>query len=195
MNPPLPRAVLPEAAWEGETGESLHKLGLSPHGLLNLVPDADSVNTRLARDRERHEAKLAEVNRSVGERVPGGSMRQFSLIPDFCWTGELGALLMMRLELFPYDDWNMIFLPADEKTADALDLPLHPSGNVPAFEAAAERLIGEADMRLRAAVAEAGRTQDFARLQDEREEIREKVRGLARTFLGEMDKAWASRHG
>jgi hypothetical protein len=192
---PMQGNVLPDPVWEGEMSNFLRMLGMSPDDPSSLMPDANSVNARLARDREKHEARLSEINRSVAERVPGGRMRQFSLIPDSCWNGELGAFLMMRLGLFPYDDWNMIFLPADEKTADALDLPVHPNGNVPAFEEAAERLIGEGDMRLRVALAEAGRTQDFARFQDEVEEIREKVRGLAKTFLDEMDKDWASRAG
>jgi hypothetical protein len=171
----------------------LRQLGMSPDDPSNLVPDSNSVNSRLDRDRAKHEAKLEEINRSVAARVPGGQMRAFSLLPDPCWNGELGHLLMMRLELFPYDDWNMIFLPADAETAAALDLPLHPSGNVPAFVAKAERFLSDADARLRAAHEEASRTHEFGKFNDDLEEIRDKVKGLARAFLSDLDKAWQER--
>lgn len=187
------RKVFPDEVWQGKTGEMLRMLGMSPDDPSNLVPDANSVNARLDRDREKFEARLAEMNRSVAAKVPGGQMRGFSLLPDPCWNGEMGHLLMMRLELFPYDDWNMIFLPADAATAAAMDMPLHPNGNVPAFVANAEKFLRDADAHLRAAHDEASRTQDFGKFHDEMEDIRDRVRALARAFLGELDKAWQER--
>lgn len=187
------RKVFPDEVWEGKTGDMLRQLGMSPDDASSLVPDSNSINARLDRDRATHEAKLEEMNRGVASRVPGGQMRAFSLLPDLCWNGEMGHLLMMRLDLFPYDDWNMIFLPADAKTAAALDMPLHPNGNVPAFVDKAERFLRDADERLRAAHAEASRTQDFGQFNEDLEEIRDKVRGLARAFLGDLDKAWEER--
>jgi len=187
------RKVFPDEVWQGKTGEMLRTLGMGPDDPSNLVPDANSVNARLDRDREKFEARLAEMNRSVAARVPGGQMRGFSLLPDPCWNGELAHLLMMRLDLFPYDDWNMIFLPADAATAAALDMPMHPNGNVPAFVENAEQFLRVADTRLRAAHDEATRTQNFGQFGEDLEEIRDKVKGLARAFLGELDKAWQER--
>jgi hypothetical protein len=187
------RKVFPDEVWQGKTGDMLRMLGMSPDDPSNLVPDANSVNARLDRDREKFEARLAEMNRSVAARVPGGLMRGFSLLPDPCWNGEMAHLLMMRLELFPYDDWNMIFLPADAATAAALDMPIHPNGNVPAFVANAEKFLRDADAHLRAAHDEASRTQDFGKFQEELEDIRDRVRALARAFLSELDKAWQTR--
>jgi hypothetical protein len=124
--------VLPDEVWQGKTGDMLRMLGMSPNDPSNLVPDANSVNARLDRDRAKFEARLAEMNRTVAERVPGGQMRGFSLLPDPCWNGEMGQLLMMRLELFPYDDWNMIFLPATSPPSfqtpnDSCARPTHAS--------------------------------------------------------------------
>lgn len=187
------RKVFPDEVWQGKTGEMLRMLGMSPDDPSNLVPDANSVNARLDRDRAKFDARLAEMNRSVAAKVPGGQMRGFSLLPDPCWNGEMGHLLMMRLELFPYDDWNMIFLPVDAATAAAMDMPIHPNGNVPAFVANAEKFLRDADAHLRAAHDEASRTQDFGKFHDELEDIRDRVRALARAFLGELDKAWQER--
>jgi hypothetical protein len=187
------RRVLPDEVWQGKTGEMLRTLGMSPDDPSNLIPDANSVNERLDRDRAKHEARLEEANRNAAAKVPGGRMRGFSLLPDTCWNGELGQLLMMRLDLFPYDDWNMIFLPADAATAAALDMPIHPNGNVPDFVAKAEKFLRDADAHLRAAHERAAQTQDFAQFGDDLEEIRNKVKGLARAFLGELDTAWQER--
>ena len=196
--PPTPpehqqRHVLPDEVWQGKTGEMLRALGMSPDDPSNLIPDVNSVNVRLDRDRARHEAKLEELNRNTAAKVPGGRMRGFSLLPDPCWNGELGQLLMMRLDLFPYDDWNMIFLPADAETAAALDKPIQPNGNEPDFVAKAELFLRDAEAHLRAAHDEATRTQDFGQFGDELDEIRDKVKGLARSFLSELDKAWQER--
>lgn len=192
---PPQRRVIPASMWEGPQGDFLRRVGMGPDDESNLVPDARSVDERLERDKAAYEQKLAEMNKSVSERVPGGSMRGFWLLPDPCWNGRMGQLLMMRLGLFPYEDWNLVFLPADEKTAEALNLPPHPGRDIPAFVTASERFLTDAEAALRAAHDEAARTHEFGRFGEAVDEIKERVRGLARSFLGEMDKAWENRHG
>ncbi len=187
---PPQRRVIPASMWQGPSGDMLRKIGMSPDDESNFVTDTHSVNERLERDKAAYEKKLAEMNRSVSERIPGGSMRGFWLLPDPCWNGKMGQFLMMRLGLFPYEDWNLVFLPTDEKTAEALNLPPHPGRDVPAFVTAAERFLVDAEAALTAAHDEAGRTHEFGHFGETVEEIKEKVRGLARTFLGELDKTW-----
>jgi hypothetical protein len=135
------------------------------------------------------------MNRSVAERVPGGRMRGFSLLPDSCWTGELGRFLMMRLDLFPYDAWNMVLLPANTATAEALDMPPHPNGDVAVFVAKATEFLREAEARLRAAQEEATVTEDFAKFQETLEDMRDRVRALATAFLRDLDTSWKERDG
>lgn len=152
----------------------LRMLDMSPDDPSNLVPDANSVNARNERDKVAFEAKLAQVNRNIAQRTNGCSMRGFSLLPDPCWSGGMGHLLMMRLDLFPYEDWNLVLLPADEHTARHLDMPPHPNLDVPVFVTASENFLREADARLRQAHAEADRTHNFAAFGDAREAIRNK---------------------
>ncbi len=191
---PSRQRIIPTSMWDGPNGEMLRQIGMSPDDESNFVADSHSVDERLEHGKAAYEKKLAELNRSVSERIPGASMRGFWLLPDPCWKGELGRFLMMRLGLFPYEDWNLIFLPTDEKSAEALNLPPHPGRDIPAFVTSSERFLRDAEAHLSTAHDEAGRTHEFGRFQETVEEIQEKVRGLARTFLGEMDKVWENRH-
>lgn len=184
------RKIFPDEVWEGKNGEMLRMLGMSPDDASNVVPTVDSVNARNARDKAALEQKLAKINLDIAARTNGGAMRGFSLLPDPCWAGELGHLLMLRLDLFPLEDWNLVLLPADMRTAQFLDLPPHPNQDIPQFVSASEKFLKDADVALRTAHAEAGRTQDFAKFGDAREEIRNKIKGLAAAFLASMDEAW-----
>jgi hypothetical protein len=195
LDPPPRQKVFPDDVWEGKTGDFLRLLGKSPDDEPDLVPDNHPVNERLARDRARHEEKLADINARIRERFPDAAMRPFSLLPDACWNGELGHLLMCRLELFPFDDWNMIFLPSDMKTAEALELPVHPGRDISDFVDTAMQFLHDADHHLAATHKQAGETGDLEIFADAMDEMRDKVKGLARKLLGELDKRWENRSG
>jgi hypothetical protein len=192
---PPRRKVFPDELWEGKTGDFLRLLGKSPDEESNLVPDNHSVSQRLARDRARHEEKLADINARIQERFPDATMRPFSLLPDPCWNGELGHFLMYRLELFPYDDWNMIFLPNDMKTAEALELPVHPGRDIPDFVDTAMQFLHDANHHLAETHRQASETNEFGMFADAMDEIRDQVKGLARKLLGELDQRWENRGG
>lgn len=182
--------VIPAEMWDGESGAMLRALGMSPDDESNLVPNQQSLEERLAAGRATLEAKLMRVNDDTARRTGGGSVRPFFLLPDPCWNGEMGHLLMMRLDLYPYDDWNIAFLPVDERTALKLDAPMHPNGNLPAFVKASEEFLAREEAHLRAAHEEAGRTQEFGAFGDTREQIRNRIKALAGFFLAELHKAW-----
>ena len=132
QQPPQQLRVLPAELWDdGPVGKLLRDLGMSPDDESNLVPTGASIDARVARDRARHEAKLAEINRDVAQRTGGGSVMPFFLIPEPCWNGDMGTFFMARLRFFPYDDWNVLFLPADERTAKIMNAPVCPYGEIP----------------------------------------------------------------
>jgi|CXWL01.1.fsa_nt_gi hypothetical protein len=186
--------VIPAEMWEGELGDMLRTLGMSPDDESNLVPNQQSLEERLALGRAQLEAKLMRVNDDIARRTNGGSMRPFFLLPDPCWNGDMGHFLMMRLDLFPYDDWNVSFLPVDERTALKLDAPMHPNGNLPAFVKASEEFLTREEANLREAHAEAGRSQDFGAFGDARDQIRSRIKALAGFFHAELHKAWRHHH-
>ncbi len=182
--------VFPDAVWQGKSGDFLREMGFSPSDEANLVPNSDSINARIEQGRASMEARQAQVQRSAESRLPGAKLKAFFLIPDPCWNGPSGAFLMTSLDLYPYDDWNVMFLAADERTAKALDIALHPNGNIPAFVQAAERTVDETQVDLNGAHHEAGRTHNFAAYNEAREEARGRVKLQAGLFAKKIVEIW-----
>ncbi len=60
-------------------------------------------------------------------------VRAFFIFAEIMGT-PLGAWMIMRLKLGPYDAWNTIYLPTTPAMARALGLPLHPQRNLPEFD-------------------------------------------------------------
>jgi hypothetical protein len=198
--PPPPQAqpprqkILPDQLWQGEMGDLLRAVGMSPDDEANQAPSWEEVDARVARDKAAHEAKWKQVNADVAAKTKGGSVRPFFLIPESCWNGELGHFLLMRLKLSPYADWNVAFLPADERTAAAMDLPIHPNRDIPEILAAAETFVRHALARMNAAMAEADRTHEFARFKEEQDDVTDSVRAFAVHVLKQLDVLKGSGH-
>lgn len=189
------RKVIPEEAWQGKTGEMLRELGMSPDDESNLIANTASINARLDAGKSALEARLAKAQANARALLPQAELRAFSLIPDPCWNGDTGVFLMASLDLYPYDDWNIVFLAADERTAMAMDIAIHPNGNVPAFVTAAEKFLAEAQAHLKRATDEAELTHDFAGFHDVREDVQLRVKGLAMSFARALIEAWDKRKG
>jgi hypothetical protein len=186
--------VLPGDVWEGKTGAFLRELGFDPNDESNFVPNAASVNARLDEQRAAFQAKVAKVRARIQSTVKDAKIEPFSLIPDPCWNGPMGQFLLMRLELFPYEDWNIAYLPADQRTAFVMNAPPHPGGDIPAFVETATAFLAKAEAALDEAYRETGRTQDFAKFNDVRENIRARVKALAGLFAGQMMEAWKAHN-
>jgi len=194
--PPQPGApqpgqqIFPDQLWEGQTGEILRAIGMQPDDESNFVPTQESTDARVARDKAAHEARWAELNRDVAARTCGGSMRPFFLIPEPCWNGELCDFLIVTLKLSPYQDWNVAFMPADQCTGSMMNLPVHPDGDDPEVVKLAIDFVTAARDRYKACYAEVDRAQEFGRLNDEIEDIADKVRGLAVKILAQYGETW-----
>lgn len=154
----------------------------------NATP-AHALRERLEAGKCAIEANLMRANDDIARRTGGGSLRPFFLLPDPCWNGAMGQFLMQRLGLFPYDDWNIALLPVDERTAFMLDAPMHPDGNLPAFEKASAKFLAREEAFLRDAHADADSDAG-----DAREQVRGRVKALAGFFLAELTKVWRQRH-
>lgn len=191
QQPPQQLRVLPAELWDdGPVGKLLRDLGMSPDDESNLVPTGASIDARVARDRARHEAKLAEINRDVAQRTGGGSVMPFFLIPEPCWNGDMGTFFMARLRFYPFDDWNVLFLPADERTAKIMNAPACPYGEIPGAVALVEEFIRRSEVRLAAVHAEVDRTRNFAALAEAVDSVRADVWGLAAGIANHIGAKW-----
>lgn len=158
-----------------------------------LVPDAAAVSARVEQGKAAFDARHAQVQRNAQARFADAQIRPFFLIPDPCWNGPTGTFLMTSLELYPYDDWNVMFLAGDARTADTLDLALHPNGNVPAFVHAADKVMDDARMSVDAAHADAELSRTYGAYHDAREDARGRVKLLAGQFAKQLVDAWQKR--
>jgi hypothetical protein len=109
-------------------------------------------------------------------------LRPFWLIQDNCWNGEAGDFLLYTLRLNPYDEWNTVILPVDERSASILDLPIHPGGNIPHLAETGRAAILALRDKLRAAHDEVQRTHEFGRFADIHDDTVAKVKALAQLF-------------
>ncbi|MGE0741813.1 MAG: hypothetical protein AB7O98_10765 [Hyphomonadaceae bacterium] len=184
------RKVFPDDVWQGQTGELLRTLGMSPDDESNLVPNASSINAGIDASRRAHETAHAEAQQRVESVLPGARLRPFFLVPDPIWNSPAGVFLMTSLELFPYDAWNVIYLAADERTSAVLDIAIHPNGDIPTFVEASRRFMIDAQAQMKRAHDEAGQTHEFGKYQEAREDVRERVKALAAAFSQTLIEAW-----
>jgi hypothetical protein len=191
-NPHQQQRAIPAEIWDGEMGNVLRQAGFNPDDESNLVPNAASVDARNARGRAECDAKLAEINRDVEKRAAGGQVKPYFLFHEPVWNSDIGGFLMYRLQMFPFDDWNVIFLPDDERTAKFLDLPVNPGGPIPGSTEIARQWMEESKAKLAAASAEAERTNNFAAVGETMQDIKRDVWGIASYFANHIGagEAW-----
>lgn len=190
-DPHARRKVFPDDIWEGKHGDLLRTLGMSPDDESNLVPNASSINAAIDRSKAAHELAYADVVARVRSTMPSAEIKPFSLVPDVVWNSSAGVFLMTTLELYPYDQWNIMYLAADERTAMVLDLAPHPGKDVPAFVQASQQFMETAQAhmdKVRARIAQTENWAAFAELQDD---MRERVKTMAALFARRIAEAWA----
>ena len=139
------------------------------------------------------EARGLELQRTTRSVFAGAQMRPYFLIPASCWEGLVGKFLTTTLELYQHDNWNVMFLAADEATSSALDIALHPNAELPAFIHAATQLMDECQLNMNGAHNEAARTGNFTGYNQARDEARERVKLLAGLFARQIVDAWQRR--
>jgi len=189
------RKVFPDEVWNGPSGAMLRELGLSPNDENNLVPNAASINARLQEGKSRLETRTAQAQANAQSALRDAQLRPFFLIPDPIWNSDAGTFLMTSLDLFPYDDWNVVFLGGDQRTAVVMDIALHPDGNVPTFVEIALAFMADAHAYMKRAQAEAELTTDYAAFQDAREDAQLRVKSLAMSFARALIQAWETHKG
>jgi hypothetical protein len=161
-----------------------------PDDASNFFTDDESVNALIAADRARQEAQLARLSAEAEERTAGGSMRMFFLIPASCWRGDMGDFFMKRLGFSPYGDWNVVFMAADDATARAMDVPIHPGAPIPGTIDLVEQFVRESHERLELAQVAAERSGKPAAFAATEHEVKADVWGLASYLAGKNGVAF-----
>jgi hypothetical protein len=152
--------------------------------------DSYRVRERFDGSRARLAARHEEKSCDAKARFARAEVRPFCLIPETFWSGKSAELLSSRLDLFPYDDWNVAFLAADEASAALLGLPSHPGAVSSATTADVGKLLAAAELQLTTGYANAERARNFSQYAQEREEVRDRLTIFARKVLFALDEGW-----
>jgi hypothetical protein len=169
------------------------RIGAKPDDPDNLRVTPDDVARMIDEGRKAVDARIRQLQaKALAEGHDDIRLRPFWLIQDNCWNGEVGDFLLYNLRLNPYDEWNTVILPVDERSASILDLPIHPGGVIPALAKTGEAAILALRDELRAAQEEAQRTHEFGRFADIHDDTVTKVKALAQMFATGLVEAHKS---
>jgi uncharacterized protein YneF (UPF0154 family) len=176
--------IVPPELWNDPKGAAFFaRIGAKPDDPDNLRVSHDEVRRMMDEGRKAVEERVRQVQaRALAEGHGDIRVRPFWLIQDNCWNAEVGDFLLYTLRLNPYEEWNTLILPVDERGASILNLPLHPGGNIPHLEEAGRAIILALRDKLSAAYEEAKRTHEFGRVADAHDDTVAKVKKLAQTF-------------
>lgn len=122
--------VFGEAVFE-RFGPWLNEMGFHKDSARNLVPDKAEYARRLKRSAQIQSERWRDTAAALVARHGSGAIKPFFLFEEQIFHSETGDWLVRVLDLYPYDRWNVTYLPTDATTARALGLPLHPDITIP----------------------------------------------------------------
>jgi hypothetical protein len=138
------RRVFSEAVFAGKHGDMLRSLGFSPNDQANIIPDAAEFDRRIKQSLARQDARRTEIEAELLRTRGHNAIRPFFILAEPVFNSQLGQWLIRLMNLLPYDDWNIVYLPLDRETQAAMGgLPLHPCQSIgPIDELMRERIGG-----------------------------------------------------
>ena len=188
--PPGQTKIIPDEIWQGEMGDALRAAGLSPDDDSNFVPSPERVAARIARDQAASHAKLIKMNDEIFARTNGGFVQPFFLFPEPCWNGDTGHFLTMRMQMSPHEDWNVAFLPTEERWCTVLGLPRHPNEDVLLFQSDVDKFLRKAMAKMDAIREECDRTHDVALFKTQHDELKALIRAFAGWLREQYTDLW-----
>jgi len=182
--PDSEKHIVPPKAWaDPERAAFFARIGAKPNDPDNLRVTHDDVRRMMDEGRGAVEERTRQLQARMSAQGHGNiRLRPFWLIQDNCWNGEAGDFLLYTLRLNPYEEWNTVILPVDERGASILNLPIHPGGSIPHLEETGRAAILALRDKLLAAHEEARRTNEFGRVADAHDDTVAKVKALAKLF-------------
>jgi hypothetical protein len=184
--------IVPPEMWDDpKNAEFFARIGAKPDDPDNLRVTHDDVRRMIDEGRKAVDERIRQMKaKARAEGHEDIRLSMFWLIQENCWNGEVGDFLIYQLRLNPYDEWNTVILPVDERSAAILDRPIHPGGVIPHFAEAGANIILKLRDKLRAACEEAQRTHEFGRVADAQDDTVAAVKRLAQVFAEELVKAY-----
>jgi hypothetical protein len=125
------RRVFGEAVFAGKHGDMLRALGFSANDAANIIPDDAEFDRRIQQSLARQDARRTKIEAELLRTRGHNAIRPFFILAEPVYNSQLGQFLVRLMNLLPYDDWNIVYLPLDRETQAAMDgLPLHPCQSI-----------------------------------------------------------------
>jgi hypothetical protein len=125
------RRIFGEGVFAGKHGDMLRSLGIGPNHPANIIPDDAEFERRVKRSLELQDARRTRIEDDLLRRHGHNAIRPFFILAEPVFNSELGQWLIKLMNLMPYDDWNIVYLPMDRETQAAMGgLPLHPQQSI-----------------------------------------------------------------
>lgn len=118
---------------------------------------------------------LAFIGQLNADLPDGVNVQPYFMIPQECWNGPCGDFLARYLGLTPYARWNMLPLPKDPRSGEALGITSHPGAPPATFVRSVEAVLA----KLESGVKATGENFQAAMMIDIVAVMRRKVRGVA----------------
>lgn len=136
--------AIPMEIWDGPHGDMLREIGLYPDNPINLtLENKGLIDTRIDRALEVQKRFLDKLNANINEVAPGVSVVPLAMVPWSVWNGQAAPFLFIVCNMYPPEMWNVFLMPADEKSADYLGMPIHPYREIKGVEENCTRLLLE----------------------------------------------------
>ena len=127
------RRVFGEAiVFDGKHGKFLRTLGIDINDPANIIPDDAEFDRRVKESLAKQDARRTQIETELLRTYGHNAIRPFFILSEPVFNGPLGSWLIRIMNLLPYDDWNIVYLPLDRATQAAMggELPLHPCQSI-----------------------------------------------------------------
>lgn len=149
--PPFPQAprdsdgrrrVFGEAIYATH-GDFLKTLGHDINDPSNILPEEEDHQRKTKDALDRQEVRRQGIEADLLARHGVNAIRPFFILAEPVMNSNIGLWLMRVMDLQPYEEWNLVYLPTDAATARAMDLPLHPGCSIGPIDELMVKRIGE----------------------------------------------------
>lgn len=125
------RRVFGKAVFAGKHGDMLRRLAFGPNDEANIIPNDGEFGRRINMSLAKQDARRTQIEEDLFRTHGHKAIRPFFILAEPVFNSELGQWLIKLMNLMPYDDWNIVYLPMDRETQAAMNgLPLHPCQSI-----------------------------------------------------------------
>ena len=136
------RRVFGEGVFETH-GDFLREIGFDIDDPKNILPEPEDFDRKVKASLNRQEIRRQAIEADLLAKHGCNAIRPFFVLAEPVMNSSLGAWLIQVMDLMPYDDWNLVYLPTDQATASTMGLPLHPGVSIGPIDELMVKRIGE----------------------------------------------------